>query len=386
MTPRKHTDGRQWFAIAALGGAFIVLLAIVCAVIVRPNPPPVVVLPSEPAPEPVATGDGEAKFYGGWVDDQFARESVKGKLPINERYFGDTPAFKAFRGDDTKDVLLTDAAIEALGHWIPVRNQLDVGSCVSFGVADAIEHLFCVQIVNAKRAGQPPPTECKDLAQEVIYGGSRVEIGGGRIRGDGSVTAWAADFVRTRGVVPRGKYGALDLSTYSTRTCREFGQRGVPDEIEAIAKNSPVKGITFVRTAEEAWRAIGQGYPIAIGSQVGFGSRGPWTRDADGFLRASGSWGHCMSIVGRATVRDRKGFLFRNSWGPDVHRGPKGGKNIPDSGCFFVDFATVNRMCAEGDAIAFSDAVGFPARNDFFIAAPLRRDVAMAQVEHPLAW
>ena len=41
------------------------------------------------------------------------------------------------------------------------------------------------------------------LSPEVIYGGSRVEIGGGRIRGDGSIGAWAARWVRDYGVVPR---------------------------------------------------------------------------------------------------------------------------------------------------------------------------------------
>lgn len=370
MARRSH-DGRQNLWLAGLSGMMLATLAVVCVIVGR-GP---VVVPT-PAPEPVATGEDGAGVFGGWVDDANAREAVKQSLPVGQVYFGDTPAGKAVRGDDGKDVLLTDAELEALGHWIPIRDQKDVGSCVSFGTAGTIETLFCVQMVNAKHAGQPPPTDFKDLCQEAIYGGSRVEVGGGRIRGDGSVTAWAGEFVRRWGVVPRGKYGSLDLTAYDTRRCREWGQKGLPDDLEPEARKSPVKGITFVRTADEAWKAIGQGYPIAIGSQVGFGERGPWPRDRNGFLRASGSWGHCMSVVGRATVDGRKAFLFRNSWGPGVHQGPKGGKNIPDSGCFFVEYATMNRMCGEGDALAFSDAVGFPARTlpDFFIKAPAPRN------------
>lgn len=352
----EKTNKLQWAAIAFLSVVVCLMLAYM--------------LLHDPFPQskPIAEDNG-VSYYGGWNDDPEARDQIKAKLAENGQvYFGDTPAGRAFLGNDNEDVLLTDAAQKALGHWIPVRDQGSVGSCVSFGVVDAVEHLFCVQMVNAKRAGQPPPIEYKELVQEAVYGGSRVEVGGGRIRGDGSVTAWAAQWLQQKGgALARGKYGSLDLSNYDVQRCREWGTRGVPDNLEPIARESPVKGITFVRNAEEAWKAIGQGYPIAVGSSVGFGNRGPWTRDADGFLKASGQWGHCMSVVGRATIKGQRAFLFKNSWGPDVHKGPKGGKNIPDSGCFFVVYSTADRMFKEGDAIAFSDAVGFPVKNNFFI-------------------
>lgn len=387
LTP---TDRKQSLAIAFLAGTVSVCLLAVVVLIGRGFP----VIP--PAPAPVAVGEGVAgeRYFSGWVDDPEARETIKGTLPAGERYFGDTPAGRAVQGDETKDVLLTDAAIAVRGSWLPIRDQRDVGSCVSFGTATAIEYLVLIQMANAMQAGLPPPSEYRDLAQEVIYGGSRVEIGGGRIRGDGSVTAWAGEFVKRWGVVPRDKYGSLDLTAYSTTICRKFGQQGVPADLEEVARQSPVKGITFVRNAEEAWKAIGNGYPIAVGSQVGFGNRGPWPRDRDGFLRASGSWGHCMAVLGRVTVGTRKGFLWMNSWSDDVHQGPKGGKNIPDAGCFFVEWSTADRMFREGDAIAFSDAVGFPARPrpDWFIRArpalPDRlfaRVGPMADAEFPLA-
>ena len=344
-------------------GMVIVLTLILMAILIRGDRQVVInnnMTPIETTTEPIAEVNG-TKLFGGWVDDAEGREAIKSRLATV--YFGDTPSYRAMQGDDDKDVLLTDYAKEALGRWIPNRNQLDVGSCVSFAVVDAVEHLLCVQMVEALRAGQPPPTSFKDLAQEVVYGGSRVEIGGGRVRGDGSIVAWAAEWSKSRGQVPRGVYGNYDLTNYSTKICREFGNRGIPDDLENVARLSPVKGITFVRNADEAWKAIGQRYPIAIGSIVGFtGSDGNLGRDANGFLRESGRWGHAMSIVGRATVNGQKAFLFKNSWGDAVHRGGKGGKNIPDSGCFFVRYATVDKMCREGDAIAFSDAVGFPAR------------------------
>lgn len=296
----------------------------------------------------------------GWFNDPNAVAAIKASL--DEPYFGDTAAGKAFLADDGRDVLLTDAAKYVRGDYLPPRDQGDVGSCVSFGTSTAIEHLILVQMAKAQQLGLPPPTDYKDLVQEVVYGGSRIEIGGGQIRGDGSVTAWAAKFVQQWGVVPRGKYGAYDLTKYNTLTCRKFGATGVPAELETEARKSPVKAFTFVRNADEAAKAIRQGYPIAVGSGVGFGSRGPWPRDKDGFLRASGSWGHCMAVLGVVEVNGRRGFLWVNSWGDKVHTGPTGGKAIPASGCFFVDWATANAMFAEGDAVAFSDAVGFEPR------------------------
>lgn len=267
----------------------------------------------------------------GWYNDPEATEAIKASLA--EPYFGDTAAGQAFLADEDKDVLLTDAAKYVLGDYLPIRDQKDVGSCVSFGVACAIEHAILVDMARAGQLGLPPPSEYKDLVQEVIYGGSRVEIGGGKIRGDGSVTAWAGKFVQQWGVVARGQYGAWDLRNYNTLTCRKFGATGVPPELETEARKSPVKTITFIRNAEEASKALHQGYPIAVGSGVGFGSRGPWPRDKDGFLRASGSWGHCMAVLGVVNVNGRRGFLWMNSWGKDVHKGPTGGKNIPESGC-----------------------------------------------------
>jgi hypothetical protein len=289
----------------------------------------------------------------GWVNDPVAVAAVKADLPENTRYFGSTPAGRAVQGN-TGTVLLSDAAKKVLGAHLPARNQGSVGSCVSFGCGTATEYLQLVQIANGD------PQEFKPVCTEAIYGGSRVQIGGGKIRGDGSVTAWGGQWEKEYGVIPREKVGGYDLTAYSETRCRQWGQSGCPKPLEGEAKKSPVKGISFCRSADEAAKAIRQGYPIAIGSQVGFGARGPYQRDKDGFLNRSGTWGHCMAVIG---VRDdeRKGFLFSNSWGEDWVQGPTGKHDLPP-GSFWVDWATFDAMTKEGDCIAFSDATGFPAR------------------------
>ena len=316
-------------------------------------------------PDPVAD-DGIRRYVGGWNADPAAVEAVRGTLP--DPWFSGTPAFKAFRGNDSGTVIHSDVVKMVLGRHLPARDQGSVGSCVSFGTCSAIEYLILLQIAAA--LPQPPPIEYRNLVQEAMYGLSRVEIGGGKIRGDGSVTAWAGEAARKYGVIPRGHHGPLDLNLYSESRCREWGKKGLPDDLEPVAKLSPVKGITFAKTAAEVDRAIRQGYTVAVGSGIGFGNSGPYRRDKDGFLKQSGQWGHCMAVIG---VRDdRKGFLFLNSWGDDWVSGPTGGMDIPP-GSFWVDWKTADKMFAEGDCVIFSDAVGFPAKDpldDWLIVAP----------------
>ena len=283
----------------------------------------------------------------GWVHDPEAVQAVTAALPFPA--FADSEAFRAeYTGPE--DVFLWDACRKVTGDVLPARDQESVGSCVSFGTASAIEHLICVQIASGANE------EFRPLAQEVIYGGSRVEVGGGRIRGDGSVGAWAAKFVQDWGVVPRGVHGSHDLTEYDVRRCREYGSRGVPDDLEPLARDHPVVTVSKVGTWEECRAAIRNGYPIAVCSDQGFSMR----RDADGFCPPRGTWMHCMAIVG-VKGGDRPGAFVLNSWGPTAHTGPAGAGNPSPAG-FWADAKVVDRMLRQGDSWAFSGFVGFPAR------------------------
>ena len=312
--------------------------------------------PSTPASTP------EPPRFFGWVHDPEAVEAVARQLPCP--HFRQTEAYQA-PYDGPHDVFLWEACRKVTGDLLPPRNQGSVGSCVSFGTASAIEHLICVQIVSGNRE------EYRDLAQEVIYGGSRVEVGGGRIRGDGSVGAWAAKFVQDWGVVPRGIHGPHDLTRYDERRCREYGQRGVPADLHPLARQHPVRTVANVRSWDECQAAIRNGYPIAVCSSQGFSMR----RDAEGFCRPQGTWMHCLAIVG-VKGGARPGAFLLNSWGPSAHSGPRGAGDPSPAG-FWVDAATVDRMLRQGDSWAFSSFVGFPARKlDWFArgAGPSRRN------------
>lgn len=282
----------------------------------------------------------------GWIQDPVEVRKTLHRLPMP--FFGNSEAGSF--ADIPTETFLWKAALKVLGRLLPARNQGQVGSCVSFGTASAIEHTMLVEIM----AGDPE--EFKDLCQESIYGGSRVEVGGGQISGDGSVGSWAAEFVNKWGCLARGVYGSTDLTQYSESRCREWGRKGVPDDLEPEAKRHPVQTTSMVQNWEEAKRSLASGYGIAICSDQGFSM----SRDSDGFAKPSGSWGHCMALLGYQTGQREGGFIL-NSWGDDAHTGPTGAGDPPRAG-FWADAKVVDRMLRQEDSWAFSSVVGFPVR------------------------
>ena len=286
--------------------------------------------------------------FPGWIDDPKAVAAIAELQPIAS--FGDTEA-----GQDSTTlpdhVFLWDAARKVLGNLLPARNQGNIGTCVSFGTARAVEYTMLAEIA----AGEAETF--RTIATEPIYGGSRVEIGKGRLgRGDGSVGAWAAEWAKSYGIIDRSKHGAYDLSTYSVDLSRRWGGSGVPDDLEGVAKLHPIQAITKITSWEQAKRALASGFGISICSDQGFAM----VRDGDGFARAVGSWSHCMCLCGYQTGT-REGGHLDNSWGASAHTGPVGAGNPGPEG-FWVDARILERMLNYGDSWAFSAFDGFPAR------------------------
>ncbi len=302
-------------------------------------------------------------FGQGWIADPDEVAAVVAELPPTLRVFSDTPAGKIQTAEMPKFVYGWKAYEQLFARPPPVKNQGQVGSCVSFGTDTAIERTLAAEIVRRKGTAQ----EWSRFVEEATYGGSRVEIGGGRIRGDGSVGAWAAQFVTKFGVVPRKAYPTLDLTNYSETLCRQWGSSGVPAIFEAEARKFPVKSFTQVKVWEEAKAAMAQGYFIAICSNQGFSNK----RDANGVAQASGSWGHCMACDGYHITEDKREYgHIVNSWGTDWISGPTGFGN-PGGDGFWAESAVIDRMLKQGDSWAFSGVTGFPRRViDWNVLAP----------------
>lgn len=317
-------------------------------------------VPDNPLPPPVPVWEPGPENMG-WVPDPEAVKQVVAGLQF--KVFADTPAGQV-EDPLPRSVYLWDAYRKQYGRPPPSRNQLQVGSCVSFGTCTAIERTMIVAIVLKGELW-----DYRDLCQENVYGGSRVQVGKGRLgRSDGSVGAWAAEYVNKWGVVERKVHELggkkYDLQTYSEQLCRQWGSSGVPGPIAELAREHPVQDITLVKTWAEAKKALSQGYGIAICSGQGFNMQ----RDSRGVAQARGSWAHCMALDGFHTDEAGKEYgHIENSWGEKSHTGPVGWGDPPVSG-FWADSTTISRMLAQGDSWAFATVKGFPSsRIDWFV-------------------
>ncbi len=248
---------------------------------------------------------------------------------------------------------------ENTGKKFPVWQQ-QIGDCVSFGYALAVSTLMGVQI-----SENPTEKYPAHVATEPIYGGSRVEIGKGRLgcsidnsdSADGSYGIWAAKWVQDYGILLRKNYKGFDLSSYNGQKARNWGCYGVPDVLEPIARKHPVKQVALVQSYEEARDALANGYPIPVCSSRGFEER----RDTDGFARPYGTWYHCMCFIAVDDNNTRPGLLCCNSWGENWIFGPK--RHDQPDGSFWVDADVADKMLSQGDSYALSNFDGFK-KND----------------------
>jgi intein/homing endonuclease len=234
-----------------------------------------------------------------------------------------------------------------------IANGYTGHNCVGHGFSLGVDVLTAVRIA---MFGKPERWITK-AATEIIYAGSRVEVGGRRIRGDGSMGTWAAEFIRDWGVLLRKAYldGKYDYTEYSGPLSRKLGKSGVPDDLEPLCREHPVKTCALVNSWEECRDAVANGYPVVMCSNTGFRT----TRDKDGFLRRTRRpWFHAMLIHGIDDSYRRPGGLVQNSWGENWVDGPT--RHDQPMGSFWADARTIDRAMKQGDSIALSGYVGYP--------------------------
>jgi hypothetical protein len=246
-----------------------------------------------------------------------------------------------------------------------IPHDQGIGDCVGQGWGRGVDVLTGVQIYLHGR----PERWVAEASTEAIYVLSRMEIGNGKIRGDGSHGVWAAEAVREYGVLLRQAYldGKYDFTEYSSararkwahkcRTCTPWGG-GLPDELEPIAKEHPIRTTTLITSWEQARDAVANGYPVAVCSNQGFED----TRDKDGFLAPDGTWFHCMLLAGIDTLSARHGGLLINSWGSNWVDGPTRW-NQP-AGSFWAEPDVIDSMLKQEDSFALSNYKGYPGQNN----------------------
>lgn len=296
---------------------------------------------------------GDHLHYTGWIDDPDAVRVAVADMGCPDIH--DLPICEIPIAELPKEVNLYKFCQLATGKpLLEVRNQGQVGSCVGHGAARAVE------LTNIVEIGTGDEEEFRLLSRPIIYGGSRVNVNGGRspFRSDGSVGAWAAKWCTKFGVIDMAKHGSWDLSVYSEAQCREFGSKGVPKELLDLADDHLVASTAIVTTADDAMKALANGHGISVCSTQGFSKR----RDSNGVCAPQGSWAHCMAIVGYRHINGRLHFAIENSWGSSYMSGsaPEG----YNAGTFLANADTVHRMLSMRDSFAFSGLSGWRKKMD----------------------
>lgn len=312
-------------------------------------------------------GAVKASFGQGWHDDPVA---VGQQVQLWEANRGGSVAFSALAPhlmaatDDDAPCLIHYGFKLVRGSLQAAWNQGSAGTCVGHGHTEGAETLAMWEIACGEAEQDPGAS----FAVEPTYAGSRVEVGGGRINGDGSVGVWAGEWAKRWGFVKRDVYGQYDLRQYSIAYCRQWGSggAGVPAEVETAAKLHPITDVALVTTREEGWAALGAGKPIPVCSNVGYES----PLDSDGFCARRGSWAHCMLACGRFKhPRRGRSIVIRNSWADYMNAGTRQVEYVDTDGTvkrfdlppgyFCITLDNFASMLAQQDSVTYAGFSGW---------------------------
>ena len=277
----------------------------------------------------------------GWVPDHPGRPSVQASLPTLDQ------AGPQLTADPGQAVLLYKVWKEVFADD-PDYPAQEIGDCESFGHGHAHDLLQTIEVY----LKDLPVDAVHRTCTEAFYAMGR-EAGGMLGRGDGCYGSAMLKAATTMGVacygdLPRGQ------QTYSGRRARQWGRTGAPADVKALAAKRPLSGAMLAST-DDMIAALQAGHPCTISTAAGF----TMTRDAQGFCRRSGRWGHCMAVAGYRS--DRPGFLVLQSWGPDQPTGPTDLDQPAWS--FWCDLSTMAQIIAEGDSDTLSATPGFAPRS-----------------------
>lgn len=261
------------------------------------------------------------------------------------------------------DVFAFDYERKILGSDLPPPDQGNIGSCVGFGGGGAAQDTILLQC-ELNGVAWPGAPVCR----EGVYALSRCEYGNMCDNSDGSVGAWCAKAVEKGGLLFYQKYPSIDLTGgYSVSRCKQWGGRGMPDDLEPTARQRAIKVVTLVDTWEKAWAALGSGYFINICGNISRTTK----RQKNGICPQTGNnWAHSQRLRGRCTVKGgQRCFVYGNSWGDylgsenaDVQLESGRTVTLPP-GCYLAPVEDVHKDLKQGDSFLYSSVEGLTPRN-----------------------
>lgn len=284
----------------------------------------------------------------GWAGPELAKREFD--MLSARGHFVPFPKFGPYRA---KRMMLFDVTRKLLGKDT-INYAQQIGDCVSFGMKNAVEYLQAVEIlINKDAEGWKP------IFPPYIYGISRVQVGGGRLNGDGSLGSWAAAGVQKYGII---NSDATNVPQYSGSVAKKWGDRpGPPNEFISLGQKHLARKASQLNSVDQLCDAICGGFPCTIASMQGFDMK----PDSRGFHRATGQWAHQMSIIGIDLEHSEPYVIILNSWGEEAHGELKDfntGEKLP-GGCIRARISEIQRsMITGGDAelYAIGQLDGFP--------------------------
>lgn len=301
-------------------------------------------------------------YHEPWSKDQLAR--------MPNPFLRDTMYYAAAAQAVTehKDIIPWALEERVLGKRLRAHYQAR-GTCVSQGYSRAVQF---TNLVDMAIKGEGEEWKAR-VHPGSIYAFSRVEVGGGRISGDGSNGFWAAPALTKYGCLYRIKYPGFDLTAdqdelYSV----QWGSsgRGVPDALEPEAAKHKIADASLVKTGDEFVVCQYDYKPVPVCSGQGFTT----VRDKYGLCYPRGSWSHCMLFFGLLKIKHDKypqGLLVGicwQSWGNDNPTGNnivtlQTGEQITLSpGTFLVEIDVLDsRMLSDEDSFCLSGSTGWVA-------------------------
>lgn len=256
------------------------------------------------------------------------------------------------QANEKANVRLWDAVLAVNGGKHLQNVAQSIGDCVSRASMNASEYLICIEMTT----GPPDSDEFHRIFSPYIYGISRVQIGNGKIRGDGSCGAWAA-----KGVI---EYGVLRVDyegvpPYSAAIARDWGKNGPPQKFIEEARRFPIKQTSPVRSSDAIRDAICNGYPVTVASNVGFEKI--ITKDGRLVGVRQGSWSHALTVTAFDGQTGTEPYWYiLNSWGEMTHGTPLQGE--PPGG-FWIREKDMQAIAVQGDSFAYSGFEGFKGRS-----------------------
>ncbi|MFH0982007.1 MAG: LAGLIDADG family homing endonuclease [Planctomycetota bacterium] len=247
-----------------------------------------------------------------------------------------------------------------------VAGGLAVHNCVGHGWTRLAEDCILWAIGSGQAMAWPG-----QLSVAVNYAGSRVEVGGGKLRGDGSVGAWAAQWVSKYGVLPKKVIGGINLDVSGQaedELARRWGRpgAGVPDALEPEAKLHPIETVSLADDIDTALGLLANGYAGAMCSNLAFQT----VRNAEGVCEFNprDRWPHCMEVRGVCRLKSGEYVVaIQQSWGNNP-TGPNkvtlySGREVTlPEGVFFIRLDPFAKGIAAKDTFFGSGVKGFPRR------------------------